>query len=517
VSLDIYASVLKFPNNIPGIIIHRHNTNADASGVMRVEASTTGGDNTVIQFLHIQGGTGGNPGAPDTTSHGIMLRARASLMNYKVSGFKGNSVAIIGSVGTGVAATEGAPNGWFSMNSRHTNCGLSGIFTSGSDANAGCAIMADIAQMQAWGINNTAFLNNTFIACQTATNTLGSFTSTGINSASVFLSCYEETDQPGHVISYPSIMVGGSMGLAGAGGTAPLMDALSGMLRVRFGGVQVFQHDSGGAGRDITSQLGGEPSNGTLALFTDSVNLPSVARLKMNGADIDWNYANSTIIYKITGPNTALQFGRSSTQPHSFVTDKLLVGNGGGARRFTASNAAPSTGDWAIGDFVINTAAAVGGNFGWYCTVAGTPGTWVPIGPVEDIFAGNGAQWKRGYATELLTLSTGGTTTDTAANLLPANAIIEAVVARVTTTITTATDWKLGDATTAGRFSAANAVMTAGATAVGLEHQQGSVATNAAGPVQTAAAKVRVTTTGTPGAGVIRITVFYRQFVAPTS
>lgn len=126
----------------------------------------------------------------------------------------------------------------------------------------------------------------------------------------------------------------------------------------------------------------------------------------------------------------------------------------------------------------------------------------------------NGAQWVIGQASELLTLSTVGTTTDTVANLLPANAIIESVVARVTTTITTATNWELGDATTPGRFSAPNSTLVAGTTQVGLVHVD---QTGAAGPRQTAAAKVRVTVTGTPAGGVIRITVFYRQFVAPTS
>lgn len=132
----------------------------------------------------------------------------------------------------------------------------------------------------------------------------------------------------------------------------------------------------------------------------------------------------------------------------------------------------------------------------------------------DTLLGANGEQWVHGSSTELLTLSTSGTTTDTSANLLPANSIIEAVVARVTTTITTATNWKLGDPTTAGRFTAADAVMTANETQVGLVHID---QVGAAGPRQTAAAKVRVTTTGTPGAGAIRITVFYRQFVAPTS
>lgn len=118
---------------------------------------------------------------------------------------------------------------------------------------------------------------------------------------------------------------------------------------------------------------------------------------------------------------------------------------------------------------------------------------------------------------EEITLSTGGATTDSSANLLPANSEILAVVARVTTTITTATNWALGDATTAARFLAATTDLTAGTTKIGMAHRQGGISTDAAGPVQTAAAKLRVTTTGTPGAGKIRVTTFYRQFVAPTS
>jgi hypothetical protein len=126
----------------------------------------------------------------------------------------------------------------------------------------------------------------------------------------------------------------------------------------------------------------------------------------------------------------------------------------------------------------------------------------------------NGATWLHGSISELITLSTSGTTTDSVANLLPANAIIEAVCCRVNTLIATATDYKLGDATTAGRFTAASSSLTVGQTLVGTVHAD---QTGAAGPRQTAAAKLRITTTGTPSAGAVRVTVFYRQFVAPTS
>lgn len=129
----------------------------------------------------------------------------------------------------------------------------------------------------------------------------------------------------------------------------------------------------------------------------------------------------------------------------------------------------------------------------------------------------NGEEWRYGKVSELLTLATGATTTDTSANLLPANAIIESVMTRVTTDITTAVSFSVGDPTTAARFSASAGGLTTGSTRVGLDHWSGAVTTLAAGPSQAAAAKVRITTNANPGAGVIRITVTYRRLVAATS
>lgn len=44
------------------------------------------------------------------------------------------------------------------------------------------------------------------------------------------------------------------------------------------------------------------------------------------------------------------------------------------------ATAAPTTGTWAVGDRVVNSAPAAGQPKGWACTVAGTPGTWVSEG-----------------------------------------------------------------------------------------------------------------------------------------
>lgn len=137
------------------------------------------------------------------------------------------------------------------------------------------------------------------------------------------------------------------------------------------------------------------------------------------------------------------------------------------------------------------------------------------LGNTSIVKGGNGGYWQSGSLTELVTLATGATTTDSFQNLLPANSVIRAVTGRVTTTITAAcTGWKLGDATTAGRFTANDTTLTANETKVGLLQAD---QTGAGGPIQAAAAKVRITCAGgNPGAGVVRVTSFFDQFVGPT-
>jgi predicted enzyme related to lactoylglutathione lyase len=131
----------------------------------------------------------------------------------------------------------------------------------------------------------------------------------------------------------------------------------------------------------------------------------------------------------------------------------------------------------------------------------------------------NGAIEQNGQSSELLTLSTVGLTTDTAANLLPVGAVISGVVTRITTTITTTTNYAVGDPTTSDRFCSASATLTAGSTQICNNFLNPATATtDARGSRQLAAAKVRITCTGSnPGAGIIRITVFWRKYTPPTS
>lgn len=67
------------------------------------------------------------------------------------------------------------------------------------------------------------------------------------------------------------------------------------------------------------------------------------------------------------------------------ISEQVNATTEGRQYAFHASlTAAPTTGDWALGDFVLNSqpaeAGAVGSKYvihGWRCVTAGTPGTWV--------------------------------------------------------------------------------------------------------------------------------------------
>lgn len=161
-------------------------------------------------------------------------------------------------------------------------------------------------------------------------------------------------------------------------------------------------------------------------------------------------------------------------------------------------------------NIVAGGAATIRGN----ATVAGTLGvTGTLTATVTDwnTTSTKGAIFQPFVTEEEITLATGGVTTDSTANLLPADSIILGVATRITDTITTAVNFQVGISGATDRFDGADTNVTAADTAVKLDH------IDAGAMVQAAAAKVRITTNANPGAGKIRVTVFGYTFSAATS
>jgi hypothetical protein len=196
--------------------------------------------------------------------------------------------------------------------------------------------------------------------------------------------------------------------------------------------------------------------------------------------------------------STASVVGQAARAPARWVR---AVGTVGGSSTPTFTYSLKAFTFYAPGIAITNTDSGIGAFTTWSVTEAA-----------------NGAGARIVVNSEEVTLNTGATTTDSTANLLPANSLILTVTGNVTVTITTAASWGLGDPTTAARFTATNAgAVAANSKLVGIDMWSGAVTTLAAGPSQAAAAKVRITTNANPGAGKVRVTVIALQFNAPTS
>ena len=178
--------------------------------------------------------------------------------------------------------------------------------------------------------------------------------------------------------------------------------------------------------------------------------------------------------------------------------------------------AAPATGTWAVGDLVWNSAPATAGNLGWVCTTAGTPGTWETFGLIGNIVSSsftvrgaNGQDTVINRATTLLSALSGATVTAT--NLIPAGSLVLGVTARVTTLITGATSFEIGDGVDADRWGTTIAVAANTTTDI-------ANFTIASPVYYTAANNVVLTANGSNfTAGAVRLTVHYIDLVAATS
>jgi hypothetical protein len=65
-----------------------------------------------------------------------------------------------------------------------------------------------------------------------------------------------------------------------------------------------------------------------------------------------------------------------------YIDTAYTYGAREGTNIIVYGTAAPSAGDWLVGDKVMNTAPTAGGVSGFVCTTAGTPGTWKSFGAI---------------------------------------------------------------------------------------------------------------------------------------
>lgn len=369
-------STLRFPAGVTGIVVNHNNTlNGGVEGV-----PTTSAAGTIIEGLQIEGGGG-------ATAHGIWLRARALIRNCLITGFSGNGIRVYATTGGG-GSIEGNANNFHLDGGRIQSCGSHGIYVEGADANAGLIQTIDLSANSGWGVYDHSFLGNTYIACHTATNTLGAYKSDNINARNLFLNCYSEGDQPTSSFVAPAFAIGGLHGAGITGsyiivdGTGPWASQIT--ARSTDGNFQATLGPSFG-GTNCIFEISGVGASTTN--FS-----PWRLKAAMGKAYYDWgNVAGSDVFvfYDRNSVTVAHGFARDLT---NWSTDTTQAGAppglplgymDKGMRARITSNAAPTTGPWLRGDIVYNELPSAGGFIGWVCTTAGSPGTWKTFGVIS--------------------------------------------------------------------------------------------------------------------------------------
>lgn len=370
-----YAARFLFPANSHGIIIHRYNTIGD--GVQ--DPAQKGADGSIIRCIELRGNATG------ATGHGIWMRARATLQNLTVTGFKQNGVNIVAGAGIG-GADEGNANCWRADTITTVGNGGHGFFTDGADANAGLATNIDSRANGGWGIYDSSFLGNTYVGCHVDANAAGSYQSDNANAKNCLIGCYSEGGHPASRIMAPAMVVGGAHGAGFTADTSGfVLDSLFSSALLTAFSVKAKT----GSSNDFTVNFGQQ--------VDDACNLTAVGDGAGGFAPLTWDntagcwvtrhrrVGNRTPVHYTTDLNT-LSCGRSAPLGGGQVVfgQGIWLGSSTATANYHGSGtAAPAAGEWARGDTIHNTAPSAGGFAGWICTTAGTPGTWKGYGAIE--------------------------------------------------------------------------------------------------------------------------------------
>lgn len=162
----------------------------------------------------------------------------------------------------------------------------------------------------------------------------------------------------------------GTVGIMSGGSTAPILLRLNYLgteLDIRMG--QIGGQDHLREFRLICCKTG-NAANFLVALYDGSTEVPGT-RITVDSS----TFKEYVVYYSnlgLTGDLRLKPVGGNNAA-HIFYWSKYLDRGVAAARR----NAAPTTGQWAVGDMVFNSAPASGQPAYWFCSVAGTPGTWL--------------------------------------------------------------------------------------------------------------------------------------------
>ena len=319
--------------------------------------------------------------------------------------------------------------------------------------------------------------------------------------------------------AYAPVTVSGSCTMASTGALTCSGSGLSNPLAAGSVGTNALQVVQTGTGLyQPTTNVLGIAANGVDVLRANTT-ASGVNYVTVTPSATGTGLAATRVEIAAAGSDTQVSLSLLPKGTSNATQGRVLFGANGG---FTLWG----DGDWQIGNNAGNGFTALRFNNAFTLSAAtsstftikdsANSGTWLALNSTtETRNDGNGGSEACQFSSENLALSTSGTTTDTSASLVPANSYIKWITYRISTTITTATAFtvkvKGGNSfSTIGTATTSQSTLTSGTRVV-------LVPSAYADQYNSAAAKLTVDTTGTPGAGAMRLTVLACAVTAPTS
>lgn len=359
------ATILRFDSGVGGVVVE----SAESSGV-----GTSGGW-SVLRDLRIEA----VPASSAKEAHGITLKSRARLQNVLVMWFSGDGIHIVAAQPEGTNA-----NSWAIDFCRSERNGRHGLFLDGADANAGVAVGLDVSDNGGWGVFDSSFLGNTYVACHASANVLGAYKTDNPNQRSVFVGCYSESGYPGSEVTWPSAVFGGMHGAGVVGGSGQLDgEQRAGLLkgpvgaRVTIGNMGSNELSSfkppGGWGETRERYFGKDDP------YTSDVLARNFAGLS---ALQGWGFSLERGVFRLGVTRGMMPTQLFTTPGMGLLNEGHRIAHAPSLDAL-AAHALPVT--FLVGDVVLNSAPVAGAPAGWICSAQGTFGaTQAPRGTAAN-------------------------------------------------------------------------------------------------------------------------------------
>jgi hypothetical protein len=277
---------------------------------------------------------------------------------------------------------QGIANGTTFSRCFSQNSGGHAFHFLGDDANA-CLVERCFVDLCAGsGFYDDSLIGQTYIACEVQRNSEASYwTNPAKPIASSYLGCYSETDP--HFDIGPLCQCWGAQGVfkpnRAAGGV--IMRGLPMGAAYSTQALRIAETD------DIAQSLGAAPSPGkAIHIAETGIDWRShvgegLTRLASDYSD---DYVTLVINDTISMQVPMRDVAGNGRKGRPWFENGIAIGGSEKAAFIGSGGAAPTTGTHDKGAILLHDAPAAGGNWGWVCTTAGTPGTWKELGPIQS-------------------------------------------------------------------------------------------------------------------------------------